>query len=406
MTVAGREAPTEQLPDLWPGATVRGDQIGIPCVFMRGGTSRGAVLHAADLPADLELRKRLILGIYGSPDIRQIDGLGGADPLTSKVAIVAPSDRDDADVEFTFGQVRINEAEVDFTGNCGNISSSIGPFAVDEGLVAAVEPETLVRIYLVNTGGVITSRVPVRNGVALADGDAEVPGVPGRGAPIILDFGEGSSVLGRGLLPTGKAREELQTADGPVEVSIVDAGNPTVFVHPRNFGLSGTELPDQLTPEILARAERVRAAGAERLGLVDSAADATRVTPAVPKLYMVSEPTDYADVGRRQISASEIDITGRGLSMQVPHRAYAGTVAICTAAAALVPGSVVADVVRRAEGSRRRLRIGHPSGVMGVEAEVVEGPDGKPMVTVAAIERTARRIMEGTVYVSRDRLFG
>jgi 2-methylaconitate cis-trans-isomerase PrpF len=272
--------------------------------------------------------------------------------------------------------------------------------------VAAVEPETLVRIYLVNTGGVITSRVPVRTGVALADGDAEVPGVPGRGAPIILDFGEGSSVLGRGLLPTGKAREELQTADGPVEVSIVDAGNPTVFVHPRNFGLSGTELPDQLTPEILARAERVRAAGAERLGLVDSAADATRVTPAVPKLYMVSEPTDYADVGRRQISASEIDITGRGLSMQVPHRAYAGTVAICTAAAALVPGSVVADVVRRAEGSRRRLRIGHPSGVMGVEAEVVEGPDGKPMVTVAAIERTARRIMEGTVYVSRDRLFG
>ncbi len=391
--------------DLWHGAVRRGDQIGIPCVFMRGGTSRGAVLHAADLPADLALRKRLILGIYGSPDVRQINGLGGADPLTSKVAIVAPSDRADADVEFTFGQVRIDDADVDFTGNCGNISASIGPFAIDEGLVPAVEPTTLVRIYLTNTGGVITSRVPVRDGIALVDGDAEVPGVPGRGAPITLDFGEGSSVLGRGLLPTGAAREQVETPFGAVDVSIVDAGNPTVFVHPSVFGLQGSELPEALTPELLERMEMVRGAGAVRLGLVDSAADAKRVTPAVPKLYMVSEPVDYRDINGRQVKADEIDITGRGLSMQVPHQAYAGTVAICTGVAALVPGTVVADVVRPAAGNHRRLRIGHPSGLMGVEAEVVDGPHG-PMVTVAAIERTARRIMDGVVYVSKDRLFG
>jgi 2-methylaconitate cis-trans-isomerase PrpF len=391
-------------PDLWPGASVRGDQIGIPCVFMRGGTSRGAVLHAADLPAEIGLRKRLILGIYGSPDVRQIDGVGGADPLTSKVAIVGPSNRPDADVEFTFGQVRIDDADVDFTGNCGNISASIGPFAIDEGLVPAVEPETLVRIHLTNTDGVITSRVPVRNGISLVDGDAEVPGVPGTGAPITIDFGEGSSVLGHGLLPTGAAREEVDTPEGKVTVSIVDAGNPTVFVHPSVFNLKGDELPEQLTPELLERMEHVRGAGAVRLGLVDDAANARRVTPAVPKLYMVSQPTDYTTINGRQVSADEIDVTGRGLSMQVPHQAYAGTVAICTGVAALVPGTVVADVVRPAAGNHRRLRIGHPSGIMGVEAEVVEGPDG-PMVTVAAIERTARRIMSGTVYVSRDRLF-
>jgi 2-methylaconitate cis-trans-isomerase PrpF len=395
--------PTEA--GLWHHATTRGDQVGIPCVFMRGGTSRGAVLHAADLPDDLELRKRLILGIYGSPDIRQINGLGGADPLTSKVAIVAPSDRPDADVEFTFGQVRLAEADVDFTGNCGNISASIGPFAIDEGLVPAVEPTTLVRIYLTNTGGVITSRVPVRDGLALVDGDAEVPGVPGRGAPITLDFGEGSSVLGRGLLPTGVPREQVETPFGTVDVSIVDAGNPTVFVHPSVFGLQGTELPAALTPDLLARMEMVRGAGAERLGLAPSAAEAAHVTPAVPKLYMVSEPADYIDSNGRRVSADEIDVTGRGLSMQVPHKAYAGTVAMCTGVAALVPGTVVADVVRPAAGNHRRLRIGHPSGVMGVEAEVVDRPEG-PTVTVAAIERTARRIMDGTVYVSRDRLFG
>ena len=364
---------------------------------MRGGTSRGAFFHAADLPRDAELRERVILAVYGSPDVRQIDGIGGADPLTSKVAIVAPSTRSDADVDFTFGQVRITEAVVDFTGNCGNLSAGIAPFAIDEGLVDAVEPETVVRIYLTNTDSVITSRVRVRDGIALAEGDAEVPGVPGRGSSIMIDFGEGSSVLGRGLLPTGSVRDTLSTPSGTVEVSIVDAGNPVVFVRPEAAGLSGAELPDDLTAAVLDRLEEIRGAGAVRLGLVDAPEQAATVTPAIPKLYMVSPPVAYSDLRGRRVAASDVDLIGRGLSMQRPHRAYAGTVAVCTAAAAGTPGTLVADVVGDRPGGRP-LRIGHPGGVMPVEGTVEIRPDG-PVLTSAVIERTARRIMDGIVYV-------
>lgn len=383
-------------------ATRRADQIGIRCVFMRGGTSRGAFFHAADLPVDPALRERIILAIYGSPDVRQIDGLGGADPLTSKVAIISPSSRPDADVDFTFGQVRITEAVVDFTGNCGNMSAGVAPFAIDEGLVAAVEPETTVRIYLTNTDSVITSRVRVRAGLALAEGKAEVPGVPGTGSSIMIDFGEGSSVLGRGLLPTGAPRETLETPFGEAEVSIVDAGNPVVFVRPETAGLSGVELPDDLGEADLARLEQIRAAGAVRLGLVEAPELAAAVSPAIPKLYVVSPPAAYVDLVGRRIAASEIDLTGRGLSMQRPHRAYAGTVAVCTAAAAGIPGTLLADIV----GDRpadRPLRIGHPGGVMLVEGRVEIGPNG-PILAGAAIERTARRIMDGVVYVPASRL--
>ena len=387
-----------------PTTTRRGDQIGIRCVFMRGGTSRGAFFHAADLPSNPALRERAILAVYGSPDVRQIDGVGGADPLTSKVAIIAPSERADADVEFTFGQVRITEAVVDFTGNCGNMSAGIAPFAIDEGLVAAVEPETTVRIYLTNTNSVITSRVRVRRGLALVEGDAEVPGVPGTGSSIMIDFGEGSSVLGRGLLPTGSARETLTTPSGDVEVSIVDAGNPVVFVNPNAAGLAGVELPDELTDPILARLEEIRGAGAVRLGLATAAEEAATQTPAIPKLYVVSKPATYTDLRGRVIDTADIDITGRGLSMQRPHRAYAGTVAVCTAAAAGIPGTLVAEVVAERDAGNA-LRIGHPGGVMAVEGSV-ELRDVGPVMTRAAIERTARRIMDGRVYVPASILAG
>jgi hypothetical protein len=384
--------------DRRPASTVRrGDQIGIRCVFMRGGTSRGAFFHAADLPADPVLRERIILAVYGSPDVRQIDGLGGADPLTSKVAIVGPSAQPNADVEFTFGQVRIDEAVVDFTGNCGNMSSGIAPFAIDEGLVEAVEPETTVRIYLTNTDSVIIARVRVRGGLALVEGDAEVPGVPGTGASIMMDFGDGASVLGRGLLPTGSPREILALPSDAVEVSIVDAGNPVVFVRADVAGLTGTELPDDLAEPILRRLEEIRGAGAVRLGLAPSSEEAAAVTPAIPKLYVVAPPAAYTDLRGRRIEASEIDLLGRGLSMQRPHRAYAGTVAVCTAAAAGIGGTVV-DELLGGQAPERPLRIGHPGGVMLVEGRV-EAREGGPVMTRAAIERTARRIMDGTVYV-------
>jgi methylitaconate Delta-isomerase len=399
MTTDVRRQDTHLQP--WSGAIRRGDQVGIRCVFMRGGTSRGAILRAEDLPADPDLRERVILAIYGSPDVRQIDGVGGADPLTSKVAIVGPPSRPDADVDFIFGQVRIDEPKVDFTGNCGNISSAIAPFAVDEGLVEASEPTTRVRIHLVNTAAVIVAEVQVRDGLTVVEGDTEVPGVPGAGARVMLDFGEGSDTLGRGILPTGLARETVETPHGEVEVSIVDAANPVVFARPDAFGLTGTELPKALTPELLARMEEVRAAAAVRLGLADSPAEAARVTPAVPKLYLVSPPADYTDLAGRSVRRDDITLVGRGLSMRMPHQAYAGTVAICTGVAASIPGTLPHEAVGDWAGGR--LVIGHPSGLMGVEVEVGE-QDGLYVVRRAAIERTARRIMDGTVYVPESRL--
>jgi methylitaconate Delta-isomerase len=403
ITGAPREISSDSLPTLWPGARLRGDQVGIRCVFMRGGTSRGAYLNAKDLPSDPALLERLVLAIYGSPDVRQIDGLGGADPLTSKVAIVGPSTHPDADVNYTFGQVRVDEPHVDFSGNCGNISSGVGPFAIEEGLVEAQEPHTTIRVYMTNTDAILTADVPVRNGMAQVEGDVEIAGVPGTGAPIFLDFGEAGSTLGLGILPTGNPIDVLETGLGPVEVSLVDAGNPGVFVSPTVFGMRGTELPAEFAPEQLAEMELVRSAAAVRLGLVDTPDRAAEVTPAIPKLYLISPPADYVDLVGRPVRAEQINIVGRGLIMRQPHQAYAATILVCTAAAALIPGTVVHQAARQDPENPGRLRIGHPSGVMGIEA-AIQWQDGQPLMTKAAVERTARRIMEGTVYVPIHRI--
>jgi methylitaconate Delta-isomerase len=381
----------------WPGAMRRGDQVGIRCVFMRGGTSRGVFLHQTDLPADLARREKLIVGIYGSPDIRQIDGLGGATPLTSKVAIVGHSSRPDADVDFTFGQVAIDEPKVEFSGECGNMAAAVGPFAVDERLVAASEPVTHVQIHLTNTKTVVTAEVPVCNGLAAVDGETEVSGVPGLGARILLDFKDVGGTLGKGLLPTGRAHEVLQTSAGAVEVSIVDAANPVVFVKPSAFGLTGVELPDAFTPDVLAQMEAVRSAAAKRLGL---RAETMR---AIPKLYMIHPPADYTDLNGRLVRADDVNVIGRGLSMGVPHEAYAATAAVCTAAAALLPGTLVQEMLRLDHVRPAHIRIGHPGGILGIDAEM-EWVSGHARLVRAAIERTARRIMEGTVYVPLSRL--
>jgi methylitaconate Delta-isomerase len=381
----------------WPGAKRRGDQVGIRCVFMRGGTSRGALLHAVDLPDDLALREQLLLGMYGSPDIRQIDGLGGAHPLTSKVAIVGHSSRPNADVDFTFGQVCIDKPHVEFSGNCGNMAAAVGSFAIDEGLVAASEPVTRVRIHLTNTQTLLIAEVPVCNGLARVEGQAEVSGVPGTGARILLDFGDVGGTLGKGLLPTGRARDVLQASSRTFEVSIVDAGNPIVFVRASAFGLKGTELPTAFTPGVLAQMQAVRAAAAQRLGLEAEA------MLAIPKLYLISAPTDYLDLGGQRVRAEQVHLLGRGLSMGVPHQAYAATAAVCTAAAALLPDTLVQEALRPDLVRPTCLRIGHPSGVLSVDA-TIEWRAGQPRLVRAALESTARRIMEGTVYVPLRRL--
>jgi 2-methylaconitate cis-trans-isomerase PrpF len=398
-------APADGLQPPWPGARRRGDQVGIRCVFMRAGTSRGAFLREEDLPRDPALRERLILAIYGSPDFRQIDGLGGATSLTSKVAIIGPPSRPDADVDYTFGQVRVDEARVDFRGNCGNISAGIGPFAIEEGLVAATEGISRVRIHLVNSGALLVAEVPVMSdGLCPVAGDAVVAGVPGSGAPIILDWADVGGTLGRGLLPTGRPREVLETAIGRVEVSIVDAGNVTAFVRPSVFGLSGPALPaHRMDRDLLDRIEAVRGAVALRLGMVEAADRAQSVTPTIPKLYIVDPPADYLDAAGRAVRGADIDLIGRGMSMGTPHQAYAGTVAVATGAAVGIPGTLVHEVARAPCREGGRLRIGHPTGILEMDAKVDRGPEGFRLAR-SAVMRTARRIMDGTVYVSSRRL--
>lgn len=384
--------------------TVRGDQWQIRAVFMRGGTSRGLFLHASDLPADPELRDALILGLYGSPDPRQIDGIGGGDSLTSKVAIIGPSSRPDADVDYTFGQVRVNEPTIDYKGNCGNMSSAVGPFAVDERLVPTVEGLNRVRIHNTNTNKVIVAEFQVRDGVALACGETEIPGVPGSGACVMLDFlDSGGSVTGR-LLPTGNPRDTLETSAGRFVVSLVDAANPCVFVRAADLGLRGTELATEISadPTLMAHLEAIRSAAAVRLGFVDDPAQATAISPAIPKVAFVAEPQPYVTSGGRPVAADELSLVARCMSMQTPHKAYAVTVAICTAAAAKVPGTLVNEAYR-ASTRPTEVRLGHPGGVMIADMVVEPSPDGLRL-TRAAIARTARRLMAGTAYAPLAKL--
>ncbi len=380
-----------------------GEMQRIPCVIMRGGTSKGIFLKENDLPRDKERRDRTILAIFGSPDVRQIDGLGGADPLTSKLAIIGPASHPEADIDYTFAQVGIGQPVVDFSGNCGNISAAVGPFAIDEGFVAAVEPLTRVRIHNTNTGKILVAEVAVVGGRARVAGDCRIAGVPGSGSRIMLDFaGTAGSVTGK-LLPTGKVREELNTPSGTVEVSIVDCANPMVFVRAADMGIAGTESPAEINGNqpLLTRLEEIRAAVAVRIGMASTPAEATAKSPAFPMIAMVSRPADYQDfTSGRTIAAADLSLVSRLMYMQVLHKTYAGTGTVCTGAAAKIPGTIVNEMIAPADAAET-VRIGHPAGIISIEARVRDG-----RVERAAFARTARRILEGAVWVVADRVAG
>lgn len=374
-----------------------GDQVSIPAVLMRGGSSRGVVIDGRLLPKDDAERDRFIVAAYGSPDARQIDGVGGADPLTSKVAVVTPSDRPDADVEYLFGQVSITTPEVFWVGNCGNMISAVAAFAVDEGLVTATEPVTRVRIYTVNVDQVVVAEVPTLDGVARTAGDAEVAGVPGTGAPIMLDFGDcGGAVTGR-LLPTGAPVDVIELAGlGEIEISIVDAATPFVYVRAVDLGVSASMTPEEMAAdsELLERLEFIRSTAAFLSGIVPDANIATERSPSIPRVTMVGS------IGAS--SRSSADIEARQMSMQRPHKTYAVTNAVCTAVAAELPGTIVNRLVARRESAS--LRIAHPAGVLIAESVVVpaDSIDGF-RIERAAVARTARRILKGELFVPRGR---
>jgi hypothetical protein len=373
-------------------------QVKIPCVVMRGGTSKALFFKEEDLPEDRGSRDRILLAAFGSPDARQIDGLGGADPLTSKCAIVAPSRDEGIDVNYTFAQVSVEQPFVDWRNNCGNISSSVGLFAVEERWVEPRAPITCVRVLNTNTKKVIEFDVPVEDGAPREGGETSIPGVPGTAAPIRVGFlGAGGAVTGK-LLPTGKPLDEVEIGEcGTFALSVVDAANPLFFVGAEAVGWTGSETGEEMEAAqvVLARLERIRGEIAFKLGFVMDPARARAESPAIPKVAVVAPPADYTAASGEIVPAEGHDLRGRMLSMGRAHRAYALTGAICTAAAAYIEGTLVNRIVREARGEvPRTLRIGHPAGVIEVEAEVEDGE-----LLKATVIRTARRLMEGFVCV-------
>jgi hypothetical protein len=391
----------------------------IRAAIIRGGTSKGVYLLANELPGDPAARDRVILSIFGSPDQRQIDGLGGADPLTSKVAIISRSSRADADIDYTIGYVGIAEGVVDYEGNCGNILQGVGPYAVDEGLVVVTEPITRVRIFNTNTRKIIEAEVPVSGGKARTEGDYSIQGVPGTGAKIFMNFVDsGGSKTGR-LLPTGNVIDCIQLADGRrVRASLVDAANPSVFVQASEIGLTGAELPAEAAanPKIIAVMQELRAQAAVMMGLAPSI---DKVSPAVPKVGVVAPPRDYQTITGKTVAASEVDFLARTLALGVMHKAYAVTGGICVSAASRIEGTVVHEIARPSlavagrsleaagralkEGAKQNgtVRVGHPSGVSQFGITVERKSSGEFELVRSGVAGTARRIMDGHVYVPR-----
>ena len=368
-------------------------------VFARGGTSKALIFHLADLPPDRARWDHMFLAAMGSPDPygRQLDGMGGGVSSLSKVCIVGPSTRPDADVDYTFAQVQVKEGRVDFSGNCGNMSSAIGPFAVDEGLVTASEGEATVRIHNTNTRKIIRSTFAVAGGRSVEAGDLVIPGVSGSGAPVRLDFLDpGGASTGR-LMPTGHAIEALEVKGiGPVEVSMIDAANACVFIDAASLELTGTELPDELDarPELLARIASIREHASVAMGISSDVA-AARAKRLIPLVAIVSAPQESATLDGTRLPEGAMDLTVRMISNGQPHRALPLTGSLCTAVASAIDGTVAARRLRR-QGTGG-LRLGMPSGVITVNAEVAREPAGWRALH-GSFYRTTRRLFEGMVY--------
>lgn len=350
----------------------------IPCTLMRGGTSKGPFFLAGDLPGDARLRDRVLLAVMGSPDARQIDGLGGADPLTSKVAIVSRSSRPGIDVDYLFAQVSVDRPLVDVTPTCGNMLAGVGPFAIERGLVAPSDPVTPVRIYLVNTANVAIAHVPTPSGVVTYEGEASIAGVPGTSAAIRIDFLDTGGAVCGALLPTGRLLDEL---DG-MEATLIDNGMPVVVLRAADFGKSGYETPAELDADkkFKAHLEEIRILAGERMGLGDVR------TKVVPKMTLIAPPQSGGHVSTRTF---------------IPHKCHAaigvlGAVTVGTAC--VLPGSVVQGIVSVPQGAVKRLSVEHPTGEFSLEIEV-EGGSGGLKVVRSSLIRTARALFRGEVLV-------
>jgi 2-methylaconitate cis-trans-isomerase PrpF len=384
-------------------------QLKIPAVFMRGGTSNAVVIHARDLPADRKLWDEIFLAAIGSPDPygRQLDGMGGGVSSLSKVCVIGPPTRPDADIDYTFAQVQVKEARVDYGANCGNMSAAMGPFAVDEGLITVSGREALVRVHNTNTKKIIWSRFPLDDGMAAVDGDLAIPGVAGTAAPVKLEFREpGGATTGK-LLPTGNVTDTLDVPGvGKVRVSMVDAANACVFVCASDLGIKGTELPDEIdaNPELLKKLAAIRVAASVAMGVTKTPEEAAK-RAAVPFVGFVSAPQDAKTLTGDRIEAAAVDLTARMMSNGQPHRALPLTCTLCLAVAARLEGSVVNEVTRATGNPDAETRIAMPSGVLTVAASVRK-LEGQWYAEQGAFYRTQRRMFEGNVVVRASRVPG
>jgi 2-methylaconitate cis-trans-isomerase PrpF len=372
----------------------------LPAVFMRGGTSKALLFHARDLPLDRRDWDCIFLAVMGSPDPygRQLNGMGGGISSLSKVCVVAPPTRHDADVDYTFAQVQVRERRVDYGSNCGNMSSAIGPFAVNQGLVEAQEGTTTVRINNTNTGKLIHATFAVCSGQPVEEGDLEIPGVAGTGAPVRLDFLDPGGACTGKLLPTGAPANVVNVPRwGPIEISMVDAANACAFVKASDIGLSGTELPGRIESDegLLERLAAIRHAASVAMGIAPDAETAAS-NSAIPYIGFVSPPQGAVTLSGQAVPKSATDITLRMLSNGQPHRALPLTASLCAAVAACIDGTTVRSALER-RGMQETLRIGMPSGVLQVGASVRR--DGATWIAErGSFFRTARRLFEGFVY--------
>ncbi|OGA55321.1 MAG: PrpF family protein [Betaproteobacteria bacterium RIFCSPLOWO2_12_FULL_62_13] len=384
-------------------------QLRIPAVFMRGGTSNAIVFHAKDLPRDRAMWDEIFLAAIGSPDPygRQLDGMGGGISSLSKVCVIGPSSRSDADIDYTFAQVQVKEAKVDYTSNCGNMSSAMGPFAVDEGLVKVSGKEALVRIHNTNTRKIIWARFPLDDGVAAVDGDLTIPGVSGTGAPVRLEFRDpGGATTGK-LLPTGNVIDSLDVPGyGKFKVSLVDAANATCFVNAADLGLKGTEMPDELdrNAELLNKLAAIRIAASVAMGISKTPQEAAEKR-TVPFVGFVSGAQDAPTLSGEKIDAAKVDLTARVISNGQPHRALPLTVTLCTGVAARIEGTLVNQATRGSDDPDAEIRIAMPSGVLTVAA-TVRKKDRQWHAEQGAFYRTQRRLFDGFVYVRASRVPG
>ncbi|WP_420965971.1 2-methylaconitate cis-trans isomerase PrpF family protein [Bradyrhizobium sp. B120] len=382
------------------------DQVAIRCTILRGGTSKGVYLLEHDIPPPGAARDRLLKRIMGTPDILQIDGLGGSRLITSKMAIIKRSARPDADIDYTYAQVVLDRDLVMYSSNCGNISAGVGPFAIDSGLVEITEPVTRVRIHNTNTGKILVAHVPVAGGRAKVAGDFAIDGVPGTGAEIRMDYAGTIGAKTGKMLPTGRAVDSITLETGArLEVTICDVANPAVFVEAHAIGLDGSELPERFAsdPDLIDRLREIRGKAAETIGFCSDWREVDQQSPALPLMMIVAPPAPYTNMRGQPVDAATTDLRSRMVWYNRCHESMAGTGSMCTAAASRILGSIVHRTIGDLAAQSDRLRIGHPLGVMtvNVSARPANLPGGVAFEALG-FSRTARRIMDGLVYVPRD----